>query len=453
MTLKSILIVEDMASLQVLYRTVLSREGYLVHVAGTAAEAAETFAEHAPDIVLLDVLLPDGDGLDLIERLEPGDKPCRVIVMTAHGSVGRAVAAMRAGAFDFLVKPFDGTKLLAAVSNARKDLRASVQMDRARAANELGIDTLIGSSPAMQTAFQAIARAAPSTAPVFVSGEIGTGKASCARAIHALSNRADGPLVTVHCAACQPGGLGATIFGGDGPDDKGALARAHGGTLVLSDIGAMDLPTQARLVEYLQGDEAPDLDVRLICLSPVTPTALLDAGVLREDLMYRLNVLTVHLPPLRDRGDDVFAIAHDALSRRAGRSATGSSPRLSPEVKTFFARHPWPGNVQQLLNMLEAAALGAETDVLEMSMLPADDLDMTAQRSRVPVSTPPAGPRLGLATATAALAESGISLAEAERALIEAVIALKGGSVPQAARHLGVSPSTVYRKLDAWKDD
>lgn len=450
-----VLLIEDMASLQMLYRLALEREGIEVHVAGTADEGREAFERLQPDIVLLDLLLPDADGLELLRGWSLPRAEHRVIVITAHGSVNRAVAAMKAGAFDFLVKPFEDARLVASVRNAMTDLRKSRSPARARAVNGLGLDGFVGNSRPMREIFATLSRVAPSAAPVFITGETGTGKLMCARALHALSNRAEGPFEVVNCEA-EPGpDLAARLFGG--PGAPGALARAEGGTLVLANVEAMDMESQTRLLRFLQAGQvggADRADVRIACVSRQLPLAAVESGAFREDLFFRLNVVHVGLPPLAQREDDAIAIAQDALPRLAaaeGKRFVG----LSRDVKRTFAAHPWPGNVRQLLNLLRSVVMLHDGPELELSMLPAEFLCglNRAGEQRVSQAGPSAEPTTvnGFEGAIAALAASGRSFAEIERDLIEAVIEHNDGSVPQAARQLGLSPSTLYRKREAWK--
>ncbi|MEM9850869.1 MAG: sigma 54-interacting transcriptional regulator, partial [Pseudomonadota bacterium] len=321
-----VLLIEDIESLQLIYSTVLKREGFSVDVAATAAEGAAAFAGRPPGIVLLDLLLPDGDGLELLAQmtgaLAPGGGPgggLRVIVITAHGSVNRAVRAMRAGAFDFLVKPFDDGRLVAAVKNARADLQAAQVSPRAQRVGSLGFEGLMGSSPPMRDLYDKITQISRSVAPVMLSGAVGTGKRLAAEAIHTLSNRSGGAFVALDCAAEGAAPLEHRLFGTGGPrandSPHGALDQADGGTLYLSDVTALDGANQARLLRFLQsslppGDLSPEpdrkRDVRLICSAQDDAAA---AAALREDLFFRLNVVPLLLPPLAARGDDVIEIA------------------------------------------------------------------------------------------------------------------------------------------------
>lgn len=479
MSRRRVLIIEDMSSLQVVYRTVLNHEGCQVSVAGTAADGLVSFQDRRPSIVILDLLLPDRDGLELLkEMVAAADWDFRVIVVTAHGSVSRAVGAMRRGAFDFLVKPFDEARLVAAVRNAQSDLHNSVPARRAVQVNTGGLGDLVGSSPEMRLLFERINQVSRSMSTVFLTGETGTGKRHTARAIHRRSNRSAMPFVEVSCSVTAAKDLAEDLFGGCGAE--GAFKRANGGTLYLTDVTMMPQNVQAGLLELLRTSslpgrpaaqgKSPKVDVRLICGSCDDPMIAVENGTLREDLFYRLHVVPLTIPPLRERGDDAIQIAQWALPQLiedGDRRFTG----LSQDTKRAFAGHPWPGNVRQLLNLLRDTAVLQSGPLVELSSLPRTFLAslVTSSRSR-PRSEPrersaegptafdhmagngqPGPDDLALTEAVAALAKTDMSLAEIERHLIEAVIAQKRGSVPKAARQLGLSPSTLYRKRDAWQ--
>lgn len=479
MNRRRVLIVEDVASLQVVYRTVLSHEGFEVKVAGSASEGLAGFRTERPGIVILDLLLPDRDGLDLLgEFVSAAEWEFRVIVITAHGSVNRAVGAMRAGAFDFLVKPFDEGRLVAAVRNAQVDLHRCSPQPRAASVNANGFEDLVGASPAMRALFERVSQVSPSMSTVFISGETGSGKRVLANAIHRRSNRASAPFVEVACDGSACDTLMAELFGTT--DEPGALERSQGGTLYLSDVTRMPQAVQAALLRFLQTSLLPSsgtrdgqeqLDVRLICGARDDPTMAVEGGTFREDLFYRLHVVPLVLPPLRERGDDAILIAQWALARmaeREGKDFTG----LSRDTKRALAGHPWPGNVRQLLNVLRDAIVTQPGPQVELQRLPRSFLtsllppDATggAPRRGFEVNRDAAGGAAAhensapdgdtIEEAILALARSELPLGKIERRLIEAVIEKCRGSVPRAARELGLSPSTVYRKRETWdKED
>ncbi|MEM7546323.1 MAG: sigma-54 dependent transcriptional regulator [Pseudomonadota bacterium] len=464
-----VLLVEDTQSLSLVYETVLKKAGYSVECAYLAAEARTAHSGAAGRLVLLDLMLPDGDGIDLLHEMTAADPGGKVIVITANGSINRAVDAMRGGAFDFLVKPFDDRRLLAAVENAV----AAIDVDLARAPAKAKITTgssfhgFIGSSAEMCRVYDLIAEIGRSTATVFITGESGTGKEVAAEAIHKESSRANKPFVPLNCGAIPRDLLESEVFGhlrgsftGAIADKQGAAAAADGGTLFLDEICEMDLALQTKLLRFLQtstinpvGAVTPrKVDARIVCATNRDPIEEVRAGRFREDLFYRLHVVPVHLPPLRDRGDDIIEVAESFLhyySRREGKSFQ----RLSAEVAEAFRTLRWPGNVRQLQNVIWNVVLLHDGDTVQSKMLPIGLLD----EKNAPLGVSPAV-NVGQsepATLTGRVeALIGRSMAEVERAFIEATISSQDGSVPRAARILDLSPSTIYRKLDSWaKDD
>ncbi|MEM8751910.1 MAG: sigma-54 dependent transcriptional regulator, partial [Pseudomonadota bacterium] len=353
-----ILLVEDTASLSHVYRGVLEKAGYSVDCAFLAEEARGKHAGSSRRLVLLDLMLPDGDGLDLLREMRSADPDGEVIVITANGSINKAVDAMRGGAFDFLVKPFDDRRLLSAVSNAMAGLEAGAPA----AADGAHFHGFIGSSAPMRRVYDMIRDIGRSTATVFITGESGTGKEVAAQAIHAASLRASGPFIPLNCAAIPASLLESEVFGhlkgsftGAISDKVGAAAAADGGTLFLDEICEMDLSLQTKLLRFLQtstvtpvGAVAPrKVDTRIVCATNRDPVAEVKAGRFREDLFYRLHVVPIHLPPLRDRDEDVVAVA-EALLRRFAADEGKTFQRLAPEVANLFRAFPWPGNVRQL---------------------------------------------------------------------------------------------------------
>ena len=455
----TILLIEDTPSLQMLYQSILRNAGHEVVVAETVAAGQALFRRHAPRIVLLDLLLPDGDGLDLMRECVAQRPGTNVVVITSDGSINRAVEAMRAGAFDFLVKPFDEQRLLNAVRNAGADTAGAPTPGRDQLPRQ--ISGFIGSSPQMQDVYAMVQSVGRSMAAIFITGESGTGKEICAQAVHDASARANGPFVPLNCGAIPSDLLESEVFGhlkgsftGAISDKQGAAAVADGGTLFLDEICEMDLNLQTKLLRFLQtstiqpvGSTRPrKVNVRIICATNRCPLEEVRAGRFREDLYYRLHVVPIQLPPLRERGEDVIDIAQAALVRFAGEEGKRFTG-LSEEVKAMFRAAPWPGNVRQLLNVMRNVVVLHDGPVVTPAMLPDDMRGAAPRPARREVHADggqdgAAGPGLeGLA---------GKTLAEIERLVIEAAIARHGGSVPRAARELDVSPSTLYRKREAW---
>ncbi len=460
----SVLLIEDTLSLQMVYRSILATAGHRVAVAASAAEGLEQFRTHRPMVVLLDLILPDRDGLEVMQEIQALQPETRVIAITANGSVNRAVEAMRAGAHDFLVKPFDEGKFLSAVQNAlaeanpRDATKPADPAIRSRDAGEVAEGSgFIGTSDAMKRIHGTIASVARSMATVFITGESGTGKELCALAVHANSNRAGGPFIALNCGAIPQDLLESEVFGhmkgsftGAISDKPGAAAAADGGTLFLDEICEMAPTLQTKLLRFLQtstvqpvGATRPrKVNVRIVCATNQDPLDAVRRGQFREDLYYRLYVVPIHMPPLRDRGQDIIEIAEAALSRFAeeeGRNFHG----LAPSVRALMQSHPWPGNVRQLLNVMRNVVVLNPGGWVTPEMLPPG---LAEEKAAADAPVVPA-PVSELLTADSLL---GLPLAEAERRLIEATLLLHGGSIPKAARVLDVSPSTLYRKIEAW---
>jgi DNA-binding NtrC family response regulator len=456
------LLVEDTPSLAMLYSAVLTRAGYRVEQAATLAAARRFCARTPPRLMLLDLQLPDGDGLELLESLTRAR--CRVIVITANGSINRAVQAMRAGAFDFLVKPFDETRLLSAVANALAASGAP-EAEEEPAGESEGFQGFIGRSPAMEEIYRMVRAIGRSTATVFITGESGTGKEVCARAIHAVSNRATRPFVPLNCAAIPRDLLESEVFGhlrgaftGALSDKPGAAAVADGGTLFLDEICEMDLSLQTKLLRFLQtstiqpvGAPRPvQVDVRIVCATNRDPAEEVRTGRFREDLYYRLHVVPIHMPPLRSRSADILDIARASLAEFAaqeGRRFTG----FTPEAERALAERAWPGNVRQLLNVIRNVVVLHDDVLVGPGMLPLEAAAAFARDDRIATIAVPAPSRDGAGTLRDLVEPLiGRPLADVERELIEATIAACAGSIPRAARILDLSPSTVYRKLESW---
>lgn len=452
---RPILLVEDTSSLRLVYEAVLRKAGHDVVSAADASAATIAFRRFRPSVVLLDLVLPDRDGLELIPEILARAPETRIVVITAHGSINRAVEAMRAGAFEFLVKPFDEERLLGAIRNALRTLPPDPGRAPARGFEPQDAG-FIGSSPAMRDVYARIAGVARSMATVFISGESGTGKEICAQAIHRLSDRAPGPFVPLNCGAIPADLLESEVFGhlkgsftGAISDKQGAAAAADGGTLFLDEICEMDLNLQTKLLRFVQTSsiqpvgavKARNVDVRIVCATNRDPFEEVRLGRFREDLFYRLHVVPIRMPALRERGDDVIEIAEQALAgfgREEGKHFAG----LSEDVRDLFRRLPWPGNVRQLLNVLRNIVVLNDGPVVTKVMLPIELLQM-AEEGDLPEASPGRAP--------VADGLIGMTLHDIERVVIERTIEHCGGSIPRAARMLAVSPSTIYRKMESWK--
>ncbi|MGB5869952.1 MAG: sigma-54 dependent transcriptional regulator [Albidovulum sp.] len=461
MTSRSILLVEDTPSLQRVYRSALRSAGHEVILANTGAEGLARFRETDPAVVILDLILPDRSGLDIMQELLALRPGTPVIATTANGSTNKAVEAMRAGAHDFLVKPINAQRLLDAVENA---IAAGAP---AASQSVTASGDFVGSSPAMKEIYGKIASVAKSMATIFITGESGTGKELCATAIHNGSARARGPFVPLNCGAIPSELLESEVFGhvkgsftGAISDTEGAAALADGGTLFLDEICELDLNLQTKLLRFLQtstiqpvGALRPrKVNTRIICATNRDPLDAVRRGQFREDLYYRLHVVPIHMPPLRGRGEDIVTIAETTLRQYAAEEGRRFS-HLDDEVRAIFTDLPWPGNVRQLLNVMRQIVVMNEGTLVTRAMLP-DGLwqgdpalpeAATPPQPAVPTAVPPA-------VLPAMLPEGllGHSLAAIERMVIEQTLALHGGSVSKTARVLQVAPSTLYRKIEGW---
>lgn len=449
-----VLIVEDVAALAEVYRSYLAEEACSVESVDTITAAREAVARRVPEVVLLDVMLPDGSGMDILRELREADLPVDVIVMTSEASVGLAVEAMRMGAVDFLTKPFSARRLQVTIRNAltRRRLESAVATIR----DEIGRDQFcgfIGQSMAMQSVYRIMQNAAASDAPIFVAGERGTGKSLCARALHRLGRRHDRPFLAVDCTALPADRIEVELFGqwarAATQDREGVLLKANGGTVFLDEIGALPAATQAKLLRYLHTGSIRRLnehhmrttDVRLICATDRDLRADVSAGRFNEELFYKIDVLSIGLPPLRERDDDVLLIARWLLPQLAAQEGRPVKT-LSPEVEAVLLTYAWPGNVRELENVLRGAIILSEGDRIEVSMLPAPLAGIAAPVRLV--SSAASSPQEG--------SSGGIEpLDRVVRRTIEGAIAGCQGNIPRAAAALQVTPASIYRRLQAWQ--
>lgn len=461
-----VLIVEDTASLALTYAAQLETAGFTVDLADSGGEARRLL-DHgggAYDVMLLDLRLPDCDGLELLESLAGLAQRCSVIVVTADGSINRAIQAMRLGAYDFLVKPLTPERLITTVRNAgeKRQLEREVAVARKLSRRER-FHGFIGSSDVMQVVYQAIENVASSRATVFVTGESGTGKEVAAEAIHSASQRAKGRFVALNCGAIPENLLESELFGhvkgaftGALDNRVGAAKEADGGTLFLDEICEMELKLQVKLLRFLQtgmiqrvGSSRPEaVNVRVICATNRDPMTEVAEGRFREDLYYRLSVLPIELPPLRDRGDDVLLLANAFLERFSQEEGKRFEP-LDPIARSHISSHRWPGNVRELQNVIRRAVVMSGGPSLSLGPILQGQRSVANERVPGP-SVEPAQP-LPLDEAPApSLSE--LTLDAVERWAIQAAMARCNANVPAAARHLAISPSTLYRKLERWSE-
>jgi DNA-binding NtrC family response regulator len=452
-----VLLVEDDPTLWRLYMAYLERAGINAAHAGTVAEARAVIAEQAPAVVLLDLILPDGHGYDVLQQLRANGSDAPVIVITSAGSISMAVESMRAGAYDFLVKPFSPERLQVTLNNALEIRRLKrLERDLAQEPSDR-FESFIGASPVMLAVYRTIRDAAPSRAPIFVTGESGTGKELAAEAIHRRSPRAGKSFVAMNCSAIPRDLVESELFGhvrgaftGALQAREGIASRADGGTLFLDEIGEMDLPLQAKLLRFIQtgsfsavgGDQTRTVDVRFVCATNRDPLIEIQNGRFREDLYYRLNVVPMHMPALRDRGHDIIMIARHALEMFAseeGKQFDG----FDPATERLLLAYPWPGNVRQLLNVVRNVVVLSQGGVVVPDMLPMAVRDTAPLQA---VHTPPP-----LSPAAAQAGRDGIiPMWMIERDAIERAIDACNGNIARAAALLEIDASTIYRRKREW---
>ena len=439
-----ILVVDDDPAIGKLARTLL--QGDAVHFAGDASAALAALAENDFDVMVTDLEMPGIDGLELCAEVVTQRPDLPVIVLTAHGSYERAVGAVRVGAYDFLTKPIERAPLRLAVERAVAHRRLRGELKRLRQIVDAPVEGLHGESRLICEVRALIGRVAASEATILIRGETGTGKEVAARAIHRSSSRAGGPFVALNCAAIPEALLESELFGHvrgaftDARANKpGLFARASGGTLFLDEIGELPIAIQPKLLRVLQErvvralgatEEAP-IDVRIVAATNVDLETAIVEKRFREDLYFRLNVLSVELPPLRSRGGDVLTLAARFLAEIAVRARKPVKEISAPAAERLLS-YPWPGNVRELFNCIERAVALAQFDQVLLEDLP-DRVRTHSSRHVVVASDDP---------------RELVSMAEVERRYIERVLEAVAGNKTEAARILGFNRATLYRKLE-----
>jgi two-component system, NtrC family, response regulator PilR len=457
-----VLVVDDEPDLRTLYELTLLREGYRVDAAGSVAEAWQHLEAKKFDAVITDMRLPDGLGLELLHRMLAQQRSERCIVMTAYGSAENAVEALKAGAFDYLTKPVDLKQFRSVVASAIQDqtntsrVRSSGGAPRTAANGgspptaTAALQRLVGDSATMRQVKERIAKVARSMAPVLVRGESGTGKELVARAVHACSHRAEGPFVAVNCSAIPETLLEAEFFGakkgsytGAAADREGYFQAARGGTLFLDEIGDLPLPMQSKLLRAIQERQVRSLgsthedavDVRIVSATHKDLAADVRAERFRQDLFYRLNVIEIVVPPLRERREDLPVLCASLLARIAQDSGM-PVPVLSPGVLEQLCEHPLVGNVRELENLLHRAVALSDGEVLQVDLAPA-----AASGSPAASLPPAAAPTRVSATPAGDALPSDLQawLDQHEREVLVRALHESGFNRTAAAQRLGLS--------------
>lgn len=435
-----IMVVDDTEGIRDLVSAILEKEGYDTIPKSSAADLTASFALVQPDVILLDLVLPDGDGLELLPQIKKQWPDTEVIVLTGFASLDKAVEATKRGAYQFQSKPFETKTLLLSIQRALEHKRLSTETVSLRKviATMTGGDAPIFQSPSMKKVVRDIERVAPSDVPILITGESGTGKEVIADLLHNLSPRNKGPHIKINCAALPRELIESELFGsvkgaftGANVDREGLFRQAEGGTLFLDEISEMPIDTQSKLLRVLQEKEVRPVggrtsyksDCRIIAATNRPTAEAIKSGKLREDLYYRISAIAVFLPPLRERREDILPLANAFLKRygsQAGREITGFTPEASEALRA----NDWPGNVRQLQNEIQRAVLMCEGTVLDTR-----DLSIVNQ-----ASAPENSPDLTLMEAM-------------ERNTIIQMLTETGGNKLETAKRLGIGRQTLYNKI------
>ena len=437
------LIVDDDTDALSALEELVMREGFTAATAANLKQAREQMALQRPDVVLLDLMLPDGDGMDLFQDVE-SRASTEVVLITGHASIETSIEALRLGAADYLIKPVNVKQIRAILSRVARptDLKKEISVLRGELRNLGRFGRLMGTSPAIQKVYDQIERVAPTVATVLITGESGTGKELVAQTLHDLSRRRKSPFIPINCGAISPQLIESEVFGhekgsftGAIREHKGYFERASGGTLFLDEITEMPVELQVKLLRVLEegtfmrigSDREIEVDVRVIAATNRNPQDAVAEGKLREDLLYRLQVFPLHLPPLRERGSDVVLIADEVL--KGLNQAESTEKAFTPDAHGLLMGWHWPGNVRELRNVVQRAFIMAD-DLIDAACLP-----LEAGKSARDTSGPFLQVRVGS------------TVAEVERRLMLATLEQCGGTKEKAAQMLGISLKTLYNRL------
>src|SRR5262245_55715173 len=446
-----ILVVDDEPMMSDSLRRHLADEGYAVDTAASGAEAIDLFDGGAHHLVICDLQLPDMDGLTLLRHMKDAKPNTEVIVVTGYGSVQTAVEATKAGAFYFVEKPFDFEELSPLVEKAleRRELMAETESMRRQLSTRAEYFNIIGSSKQMQTIYETIESVAKSDANVLIVGESGTGKELIANAIHYNSLRAKKPFIKVNCAALPKELIESELFGhtkgaftGAHADKEGLVQHAAGGSLMLDEIAEMPVELQPKLLRVLQertcrkigSEKSYPVDFRLITSTNRMPADAIRDGLLRDDLFYRISTITIHVPPLRERMEDIQLLTDYFLKLYAEKYERPITGGVSQSAYQRLFSHPWPGNVRELQNVIERAVLLAKSERIEPVDLPFDNGSASAAAPALAWDVPP-----------------NMTLEDIEKFVIERTLQRTGGNKQKAANMLGIYRPRLYSKIKKYK--
>lgn len=466
-----VLFVDDERSLQEFMRTELPRLGHDVVVCPNGTTALQAIAQQSFDAAVLDIRMPDMTGIDVLQRLKQTSPDTEAVMMTGYASEDSMVQAMRLGACDYLRKPCKMAEIEAVLLRVqeKKKLKHKAAALETRVQAAEGPAGLIGSSPAMVPVQRLIDQIAPTDARVLITGETGTGKEVVARALYLKSKRADMPFVPVNCGAVAQSMAESELFGhkkgaftGADKDRKGMFEVANGGTLFLDELGELDKNIQVKLLRFLEAGEVRPVganepiiaDVRVIAATNRDLRQMIAEGTFREDLLYRLNMFHIHLPPLRERKADIPALARHLLSRAAKRPAEVVADLLTPDALDVMMAHPWQGNVRELANAMEYAWIVSAGQPITPQHLPHEvRTSRSAATAPSPAGVLPMHPHTFSATPPAALASGTKTLSDVEMEYILQVYAKNNQNKQVTAAELGISLKTLYNKLHKYEEE
>ncbi len=446
-TLKKVLVIDDEIKLRNLLARIIRAEGFDVIEAGTLKEGSKLLATKEVDIILCDVKLPDGNGVDYISIIKPVYKSVEIILLTAYGNVADGVKAIKNGAFDYIMKGDDNDRIIPLLNNAyeKVSLQKRVELLEEQVGKRYSFDSILGSSTLILDAINLAKRVAPTDATVLLLGETGTGKEVFAQAIHNNSKRNGKPFMALNCSAFGKEILESEIFGhkagaftGAIKDKKGLIEEASTGTLFLDEIGEMHIDLQSKLLRVLEtsefikvGDTKPTkVSVRIIAATNRDLQLEVKEGKFREDLFYRLNVFTIYLPGLRDRRKDIPLLANHFLEMFAGK-ANRAITKMSDEFLSNLQKHDWKGNIRELKNVMERAVILSDSDELTINDLPIDMQSLHLMDNNKLLSA--------------------FDLASVEKLHIQRVLHHCKGNKTEAARLLNIGLTTLYRKIEEYK--
>ncbi len=459
-----ILLVEDSTSLSMVYQQYLKLQNLPIITVTTGKECLVQIEKKVPSILLLDLGLPDMDGIDILKKVRADLPNTSVVVITNNASLGTAISSMKLGAFDYVVKPFSSERLNTTLRNAREriNLRKEVETFKKDISRET-FQGFIGASLPMQVVYRIIEGAAPSQATIFITGESGTGKEVCAHAIHNASGREKKAFVPLNCAAIPRELMESEMFGhvkgafsGAISDREGAAATANGGTLFLDEICEMDIELQAKLLRLIQSgtyqrvgsSKIETANLRIVCATNRDPMAEVRAGRFREDLYYRLHVIPIHLPTLRERGDDILLIANRLLQKYAGEE-NKKFKSYSPEAASAISTYPWPGNVREMQNAIRNTVVLNNAEIVDVSMFPKwmnNAQHIKHEKAEVVQISQAAEIKQTRKSNLDTLPDHIRPLWQVEMEAIQDALRICNGNVTRAAAFLEVGASTLYRK-------